>query len=149
MAPSTQKIPAKAGKDTNKMKQKSLMSFFSKAPGAPSSSTTESKTVDTPKKPLKAGNTSKTDVERVHDDTSSDLPVPEACTPLSKNASLSSIVYDAGYTRSSDGAESYVQTPPTSDPIDVDMLSAEEDDTKAKTSAKAAVRSKLPCVDLC
>lgn len=146
MAPSTQKTPAKAGKDTNTMKQKSLMSFFSKAPGAPS--TTESKTVDTPQKPLKAGNTSKTDVERVRDDTSSDPPAPEARTPLSKNASQSSIVYDAGYTRSSDGAESYVQTPPTSDPIDVDMLSAEEDDAKAKTSAKAAVRSKLLCVDL-
>ena len=120
------------------MKQKSLMSFFSKTAGAPSGSTTEpkaNKTAETPQKPKKAANTSKSVAERVRDDTSSDPLVPEARTPLSKNASLSLVVHDATYTRSSDGAESYAQTPPTSDPIDVDMLFADEDEPKPKKPA--------------
>lgn len=139
--PPAQKAPAKDGANASKMKQKSLMSFFNKAPAAGASSSskpaaeapTASKTASSA--PVKAADAS----ERVQTDTSSDPP--EARTPKSKHASLSSIVADASYTRSSDGAESFAQTPPTSDPIDVDMLSAEEDEVKAKAKSgtKAAV----------
>ena len=143
MAPATQKAPAKDSVTAGKMTQKSLMSFFNKA-GASSSSKPK-------EQPLKAGKatpsapaiqSSKTAdaLERALTDTSSDPPVPPgARTPVSKHASSSSIVIDATYTRSSDGAHSYAQTPPTSDPIDVDMLSPDEDQVQVKKPARATV----------
>ena len=145
MAPASQKVPAKDGQNTNKMKQKSLMSFFGKPPAASASgsNSAQAKSAKPPAatpKPKQAANASRALVERGSDDTSSDPLVPEARTPRSKNASLSSVVADANFTRSSDGASSVIQTPPTSDPVDVDMLSAEEDESKAKSS-KPTVRS--------
>jgi hypothetical protein len=61
--------------------------------------------------------------------------------------SLSSVVADANYARSSDGAGSFAQTPPTSDPIDVDMLSA-EDEVKVKSKTKANVSESVIDRDL-
>ena len=97
-------------KDTGKMKQKSLMSFFGKpqtkanAPAA------------------------KPEPRLARSDASSSSPaVKEARTPLSKANSQSSVVTSAMYTRSSDGDFSTHETVPTSDPIDVDMLSDESE----------------------
>ncbi|EKM57980.1 uncharacterized protein PHACADRAFT_116507 [Phanerochaete carnosa HHB-10118-sp] len=124
MAPAFQKPPAKDGQNASKMKQKSLMSFFSKPP-----TTSTSTPNGASAKPLAAASNS---------DTSSDPVLPEARTPVSKKTPGSGVVADASYTRSSDDASSFAQTPPTSDPIDVDMLSAEEDEGKAKNSKSAA-----------
>ena len=121
------------------MKQKSLMSFFSKPGGASNSNSANLADSKLSVASKKAGVASQIQPARVVDDTSSDPPMPEARTPLSKNASLSSVVNDPNYTRSSDDAESYAQTPPTSDPIDVDMLSEDEDDMQTK-SATTKVR---------
>lgn len=145
MAPASQKTPAKDSQNASKMKQKSLVSFFGKAPAASASTSNSSqakpaKASAAAPKPKQVANASKTQIERGSDDTSSDPLFPEARTPRSKNASLSSVVADANFTRSSDGASSVVQTPPTSDPVDVDMLSAEEAESKAMSS-KPTVRS--------
>lgn len=145
MAPTSQKTPAKASAAAGKMKQKSLMSFFGKAPAASGSkaataeSSSTKKTSAAKNKPAETRDASEA-ADRVDDDAPSSDPPAGARTPLSKNASLSSVVRDANYTRSSDGASSFAQTPPTSDPIDVDMLSAEEDEGgKTKSGSKASV----------
>ncbi|KAI0935020.1 hypothetical protein AcV7_003936 [Taiwanofungus camphoratus] len=99
----------------DKMKQKSLMSFFGK-PSVTSTSVQNSKLKSSVK------DTSKNDAShRDIDAPSSDPPVPEVHTPFSKGNSQSSGITSAMYTRSSDGGFSAKETPPTSDPIDVDM----------------------------
>lgn len=99
----------------DKMKQKSLMSFFGK-PSVTSTSVQNSKLKSSVK------DTSKNDAShRDIDAHSSDPPVPEVHTPFSKGNSQSSGITSAMYTRSSDGGFSAKETPPTSDPIDVDM----------------------------
>ncbi|GJE94869.1 MutS family DNA mismatch repair protein [Phanerochaete sordida] len=143
MAPATQKTPAKDSQNAGKMKQKSLMSFFAKTPAAAGSASSDAepkttKAVPAPERPKKAGDASRALPARGSDDTSSDPVVPEARTPMSKSASRSSVVVDATFTRSSDGAESYAQTPPTSDPIDVDMLSPDEEEKPKKAKATTA-----------
>ncbi|GBE83778.1 DNA mismatch repair protein [Sparassis crispa] len=110
----------------DKMKQKSLMSFFGKQ-SAKSSATLDAASKARAKIPA-----------RVHDTApSSDPPIPEVRTPMSKSTSRSSGVMSATYTRSSDGALSAKETPPTSDPVDVDMLSDEEDDVSQKSVEKS------------
>ncbi|KAF7338601.1 DNA mismatch repair protein [Mycena venus] len=87
----------------NAPKQKSLMSFFGKAPAKPS-----------PKE--SASNASK---------------VPQ--TPESKRPDLSALNSSAAVSTSSyGGSSSKNDTPPTSDVIDVDMLSSEEEDRRAR-----------------
>lgn len=110
----------KSSQSNEKLKQKSLMSFFAKpAPGAsPSSGASSSQS-------------------RVAD-ISSDPPDPSQSSPHPKTpktrVASSSAVKNATFSRSSDGGSSIHETPPTSDPIDVDMLSEEEgEDPKPKT----------------
>ena len=116
------------------MKQKSLMSFFGKQPAA----NTTAPAAKEPTTQTKArANTDKL----VKEGASSSKPaIKEPRTPLSKTTSQSSAITSAMYTRSSDGGFSVHETPPTSDPIDVDMLS-DEDEGLGKKVIKAPVRS--------
>lgn len=108
-------------KANQKMKQKSLMSFFGKQPVTKPSTSAVSE-------PKTQANTGKGTRKSLAPDASLSSPVVvEARTPLSKTTSQSSAVTSAMYTRSSDGGFSAHDTPPTSDPIDVDMLSDEEE----------------------
>ena len=119
------------------MKQKSLMSFFGKKDGADSKVT--------PQKPaLKqaiAATPAKADKlkSRQNEQSSSSSPAAkEVRTPLPKAGSQSSGIVSATYTRSSDGASSAHETPPTSDPIDVDMLSdTDPTDTLQSSTVKS------------
>lgn len=108
--------PKLSSKQSGDMKQKSLMSFF----GKPAQNTT------TPNAKAKPRLAPKSEAKpQLKGDSSSDVDVFQ--TPASKGPSQSSVtVASAKYSRSSDGG-SIAETPPTSDPIDVDMLSAEED----------------------
>ncbi|KAH8084332.1 DNA mismatch repair protein Msh6 [Cristinia sonorae] len=110
--------PKLATKQSGDLKQKSLMSFFGKS-SAQSATTPNAKgkpkPASSPEQSSKANSSSDVDV---------------LCTPASKRpqASQSSMtVGSAKYSRSSDGG-SVAETPPTSDPIDIDMLSAVEDE---------------------
>ncbi|CCL98235.1 uncharacterized protein FIBRA_00229 [Fibroporia radiculosa] len=95
------------------------MSFFSKPAGQESGSSSD------PNSKRKATSTTKA---RARDSAlSSDPIIPEVHTPLAKANSQSSGITSATYTRSSDGWSGR-DTPPTSDPIDVDMISDEGDD---------------------
>ncbi|KAH9833177.1 DNA mismatch repair protein Msh6 [Rhodofomes roseus] len=116
-------------KAPQKMKQKSLMSFFGKHP-APK---TSASAVKEPKAQAKAGKGGQKPASP--DASSSSTVVKEARTPLSKATSQSSAVTSAMYTHSSDGGFSVHETPPTSDPIDVDMLS-DDVDASGKKSVK-------------
>ncbi|KAH9922892.1 DNA mismatch repair protein Msh6 [Amylocystis lapponica] len=118
MAPSKATPGPGKGQGVDKMKQKSLMSFFAKPPGSSSSGASSNTQDPKPKPAAKSKPNTATDA-------SSDPPVPEVHTPMSK--SQSSAISSATYTRSSDGGLSAKDTPPTSDSIDVDMLSDEED----------------------
>ncbi|KAI0792522.1 DNA mismatch repair protein Msh6 [Abortiporus biennis] len=121
----------KAGGD--KMKQKSLMSFFGKANSDANTKTPNSKSV--PKTPAKTP-TAKSKPIR-NDAPSSDPPVGGLSTPAFKSNSQSSGVQSAKYSRGSNAGSSGLDTPPTSDPIDVDMLSAEEGDQNDAKSQKS------------
>ncbi|KAI8976662.1 DNA mismatch repair protein Msh6 [Trametes punicea] len=118
---------------TDKLKQKSLTSFFGK-PGkddadAKTKPATKSKVAATPK----ASKASTKENVPKEDPLSS--PAKEVETPLLKGSSQSSGVVSAIYTRSSDAGSSARDTPPTSDPIDVDMLSDTEEQDSVKSSA--------------
>ncbi|KAH9933798.1 uncharacterized protein B0H18DRAFT_1082925 [Fomitopsis serialis] len=114
------------------MKQKSLMSFFGKQPQAKASASA-------PKEPKTQTKARKGTSKPGATDVSSSSPlVVEARTPLSKTVSQSSAVTSAMYTRSSDGGFSARDTPPTSDPIDVDMLSGDDDIGSIKAAKKSA-----------
>ncbi|OSX60854.1 hypothetical protein POSPLADRAFT_1146631 [Postia placenta MAD-698-R-SB12] len=137
MAPANNQSKAQCA---DKLKQKSLMSFF----GKPSTSTPEKCESNSSKKAGKL--TSPSASKDVLHDTSSDSPLLEVATPLSKSSTRSSGV-DATYTRSSDGGWSGKDTPPTSDPIDIDMLSDEDDGASVKSTAKPpALRQKRKIV---
>ncbi|KZT71945.1 DNA mismatch repair protein Msh6 [Daedalea quercina L-15889] len=123
-------------KNPQKMKQKSLMSFFGK-PSATKASTSAAK------EPATQAKSAKEMQKYAQEDAF--LPSPaviEARTPLSKTTSQSSAITSAMYTRSSDGGFSAHDTPPTSDPIDVDMLS-DDDETG---NVKATVNRKRKAV---
>ncbi|THH18729.1 hypothetical protein EW146_g2311 [Bondarzewia mesenterica] len=102
------------------MKQKSLTSFFSKAPANGNS---EDKAKATS---LKPATKAKPQASR------SSSPPAESDygnrTPASKRHG--GRVVDATYTHSSDGGSSFKDTPPTSDPVDVDMEDEGESDNE-------------------
>ena len=103
-------------KNQESMKQKSLMSFFSKPSG-------------------NKGGKDNAKVSSLKPAAKSRPPAPRSSsppaesdygnrTPASKGSAAR--VVDASYTRSSDGGSSFKDTPPTSDPIDVDMEDIED-----------------------
>ena len=106
--------PAKKGEKD--MKQKSLMSFFGNKGDTKSTPAGKSKPIATPK-------VTKTTTKENFQQEPPSSPVKEVHTPLPKANSQSSGIVSATYTRSSAGGSSALETPPTSDPIDVDMLS--------------------------
>ena len=111
---------------TEPMKQKSLMSWFGKGPSAtPNAKTTKSSAKLAP-------------TSSKRDASSSQLSSSqEPCTPESKSMNFLALNSSAmGGSASSRGRS----TPPTSDPIDVDMVSSDED---AKRSIRKPV-SKNP-----
>lgn len=107
----------KGSQSNENLKQKSLMSFFSKPQAATSS-----------------GNSSS--VKRRVADLSSDPADHPESSPLFKTPKTrvvsSAAVKSANFSRSSDGGDSAKDTPPTSDAIDVDMLSEEEEEIRPK-----------------
>ncbi|PCH35419.1 DNA mismatch repair protein Msh6 [Wolfiporia cocos MD-104 SS10] len=123
-------LPTK-GAPADKMKQKSLMSFFGKTPAK-----TEAREIPAPKiKAQEPTRNAKTVAPR--EAVSSSSP-PAPATPLTKGNSQSSGIASATYTRSSDGGLSARDTPPTSDPIDVDMFDEEEERQSVRSAAKPA-----------
>ena len=134
---------APKAKDTDNMKQKSLTSFFGKKEDATSAAPTEKpkpkpSVAATPQRP-------KGKAQEKADAQSSPL-VKVLQTPLPKTGSQSSGVTSATYTRSSDGGRSAFETPPSSDPIDVDMDSSDiVASDVAQGSAGNSVRVVLVC----
>ena len=102
------KTPAKAGSG-DKLKQKSLMSFFSKQNASANGATSSSKAM--PSQPKVASSVVPATPQR-QDAKAKDAPKRD-----------SSVV---GSSPSSYDAASVMETPPTSDAIDVDMLFADE-----------------------
>ena len=124
-------------KQQEKMKQKSLMAFFNKS-SAPAASTISAKV-----KPQDGGKAAKEpssssgSKSRSNDAPSSDTP--DVHTP-SKGISHLSVVESPHGTHSSNVPSSPMETPPTSDPVDVDMLSDEEETSRTKSDATSTVR---------
>ncbi|PBK99844.1 DNA mismatch repair protein msh6 [Armillaria gallica] len=120
-------MPPKAKPSTENMKQKSLMGWLSKGPDATPAKSNASKPA------LKAPNASKSQPKN--------LRTPESTKPdmrvLNSSASVSSF-----------GDGSIKDTPPTSDPIDVDMLSEEEDAPRKRSRiSKGGGKRKLAYED--
>ncbi|KAI0630999.1 DNA mismatch repair protein Msh6 [Trametes polyzona] len=139
--------PQKAKEGADKMKQKSLMSFFGKP--AAKDDGDAAKTAPTPKsKPNKVSATPKVTKtsakENVRNQDASSPAMKEAQTPLAKGSSQSSGIVSATYTRSSEGGSSARDTPPTSDPIDVDMISDAEERDVAQSSPSKQPASARP-----
>ncbi|KAF8652371.1 hypothetical protein AX16_004399 [Volvariella volvacea WC 439] len=107
MAPST-KGP------NDKLKQKSLMSFFEKSGGSTSKPKLTQGT--TPRKPSNASSA-----------PSSDVLMAEPKTPETKSRDKQELPSSAAASSTSSTGSSYKDTPPSSDPIDVDMLSSDEE----------------------
>ena len=129
--------------NADKMKQKSLMSFFGKKDGADSKA--PSATNKPKPKPAVTATPAKSTKTKLRDKENppSSPPAPtEVHTPMPKGNSQSSGIISATYTRSSVGGSSGRDTPPTSDPIDIDMLSeVEADPSEAlQSSAVKSVR---------
>ncbi|KAI0822933.1 DNA mismatch repair protein Msh6 [Trametes gibbosa] len=118
---------------TEKMKQKSLMSFFGQPP------VKDAKTPAKSKPKVAATLVAK---DNLHKADVSSSPVKEARTPLPKGSSQSSGVISATYTRSSEGGSSARDTPPTSDPIDVDMITDIEEQELASSSASKSANTR-------
>ncbi|KAI0739110.1 DNA mismatch repair protein Msh6 [Daedaleopsis nitida] len=123
-----------AKKDADKMKQKSLMSFFGKNDDSKATATGNPKPLATPKVPKTKPNGS------AHNILLS--PTKDVHTPLSKGNSQSSGIASATYTRSSEGGSSAIDTPPTSDPIDVDMISDVDASEALQSSAAKSTSGK-------
>ncbi|KAJ3556566.1 hypothetical protein NM688_g1958 [Phlebia brevispora] len=122
-----QKSSAKGGGE--KLKQKSLMAFFGKA-SSNASTTKDNASFAKPKRKelTKASSTASASRQREHD-VSSDNGVPDTpVTPPRKQGSQSSAVGSATYTHTSHDASSARETPPTSDPVDIDMMSVDGDE---------------------
>lgn len=120
----------------DKLKQKSLMSFFGKATDSASTATKSASTSKPkPREIEKATSGPSTSKSR---SKSNVLEPPE--TPP-KKGSQSSAVDSATYTHTSHGASSGRDTPPTSDPIDVDMMSTGDDDADNEPPVKAVSNS--------
>ncbi len=123
-------------KTDEKMKQKSLMSFFGKKDDTKSTPAGKSKPTTTPK-------VTKTKAKDVGNENPPSSPVMEHRTPLPKGSSQSSGIVSATYTRSSEGGKSALETPPTSDPIDIDMLSELDASEGAPSSTAKSVSSMI------
>lgn len=134
MAPQGEKTSSKATSG-DKMKQKSLMAFFNKAAPAPATSSAKPKVEVEGKsaKHSRTAGTSKTHVNDTHHTDVLDVPA----TPV-KGASQRSAVESPHGTRSSNVPSSPVETPPTSDIIDVDMA---EDDDRVSSEQKGDAKS--------
>ncbi|KAI0642601.1 DNA mismatch repair protein Msh6 [Trametes meyenii] len=134
-------MPPKASQGgVDKMKQKSLTSFFGK-PATKDDGDAKAKVAPKAKvtvTPKFAKTSSKENMRR--EDASS--PLKELQTPMPKGSSQSSGVVSATYTRSSAGGSSARDTPPTSDPIDVDMTSDAEDREADMSSAARRTASR-------
>ncbi|KAI0697052.1 DNA mismatch repair protein Msh6 [Cytidiella melzeri] len=104
----------------DKMKQKSLMAFFSK-PGAAPAASSAKPVENTKKNTAKPFKTASASESRVDDAPSSDILEAPA-----KGGSQPSAVESPRGTRSSHAPSSPMETPPTSDPVDVDMLVDED-----------------------
>lgn len=119
-----------ASKDKGKdaLKQKSLTSFFSKAPVV--SSNSHSKPNATRKDKLTVNAKSNID-----GDASSNPNEP--CTPETKALNKRILVSSVAASSASSRAGS---TPPTSDPIDVDMVSERGEDTESPAYTRSVVR---------
>jgi DNA mismatch repair protein MSH6 len=110
--------PAKQKQQQEGMKQKSLMGWFSNPPDAKSSPVAA--------KPTRPRLSSTVADASSSTAPSSSLPLPqEPETPVQKKKNTAA-VSDANFTKSSDGGSSMPDVPPSSDPIDVDILSDEE-----------------------
>ncbi|KAI0049216.1 DNA mismatch repair protein Msh6 [Auriscalpium vulgare] len=113
--------PGKANAPKNdSMKQKSLVGWLSKSTPGGSATKTKPRVASRPQQP------------------SSPTREPEFQTPASKKGAErfdSPAVKSATYTRSSDGGSSFKDTPPTSDAVDVDLLS-EDDEPKGPKRLK-------------
>lgn len=130
-----------AKSNADKMKQKSLVSFFGKKDGAdnkgPSATDKPNPKAAVTATPAKSTKTKPRDKENP---PSSPGAPPEVHTPMPKGNSQSSGIASATYTRSSVGGSSGRDTPPTSDPIDVDMLSEAHPSEALQSSAAKSVR---------
>ena len=135
---------AKPNATVDKMKQKSLMSFFGKKDDADTKALPAN---DKPKPKPAVTETPAKETRLKHREKenppSSPAPVKEVHTPMPKGHSESSGIASATYTRSSEGGSSVHDTPPTSDPIDVDMLSDADPSEALQSSAAKSVRK--PC----
>ena|ERR1700761_1188633 len=105
-------MPPKSSKAGDAPKQKSLMTWFGKAPDNPPRKST-------PKQPASNATT-----------------VPQ--TPESKRPDLRVLNSSAAASASSYGGSSSKDTPPTSDVIDIDMLSDQEDRRVRVTTVRLA-----------
>ena len=111
----------------SELKQKSLMAFFGKAKAT--ASTASKSASNTRPMPQEANEDyTKPSHPRSRSQTSltSDTPALPETPP--KKGSQSSAVGSATYTHTSNGISSGRDTPPTSDPIDIDMMSIAEDE---------------------
>ncbi|KAJ7197253.1 muts domain V-domain-containing protein [Mycena pura] len=106
-------MPPKSSKAGDAPKQKSLMTWFGKAPDNPPRKST-------PKQPASNATT-----------------VPQ--TPESKRPDLRVLNSSAAASASSYGGSSSKDTPPTSDVIDIDMLSDQEDQRVRVTTGKRKI----------
>lgn len=116
------------------MKQKSLMSFFGKTPTKDDAGNAKAAVAQKPKVAATPKTTKTSTKENVQDVDASSPIVKEARTPLPKGSSQSSGIVSATYTRSSEGGSSARDTPPTSDPIDVDMLTDGDEQDATRSS---------------
>src|ERR1700728_4493320 len=116
--------PAKAKTNDSSMKQKSLTSFFGK-PSAAKAGSSQKPAAQSSGKPSSL-NASKSQNPRT--------PESKGLHTLAPNSSA------GASSKSSGGGSSVKQTPPTSDPIDVDMLSAEEEENE-RVQAKGVSNS--------
>ncbi|KAH9848373.1 DNA mismatch repair protein Msh6 [Lenzites betulinus] len=126
-------MPPQASKSgADKMKQKSLMSFF----GQPSAKDSQGDAKTPAKAKPKVAATPKTSTKTAGKEKFSEQDVSsEIRTPLPKGSSQSSGIVSSTYTRSSEGGSSTRDTPPTSDPIDVDMTTDVDEQDAAPSSA--------------
>ncbi|KAI0367675.1 DNA mismatch repair protein Msh6 [Pilatotrama ljubarskyi] len=130
----------KSGAD--KMKQKSIMSFFGKPAGGKDDGDVKPKATPKPKTTTTPKVSKTATKENVRSQDASSSPAKEAQTPLPKGSSQSSGIVSATYTRSSEGGSSARDTPPTSDPIDVDMITDDEEQQVARSSASKPTASR-------
>ncbi|KAJ8596178.1 DNA mismatch repair protein Msh6 [Rhizopogon salebrosus TDB-379] len=139
------KPPASARKKSNdSMSQKSLMNFFTKPGPAGSSSVPATKNASTSAKatstPARKSSTS-TKSQPSSEFTKASLPSKQKHIPKTPDSKLSSDI--------DIDAESGKETPPTSDPItiDVDMLSDDEDASVKKSTNTRLTKRKIVLAD--